>query len=153
MNLKACNSFRLFNGKAAEADLAELSEHGHQENDLVSHNRVVFRGGEGALQALPPLQGFIPEARLNLIIHYLRAGDVKEAYALVTDMEPQSPPVRPGRPACPALTCPVLSCLPAAGFSPRPPRPRRCAPPCSDGPRDPPCWADAAPRTRRRSSS
>jgi hypothetical protein len=33
---------------------------------------VVFRGGEGALQVLPPLVDVIPEARLNLVIYYLR---------------------------------------------------------------------------------
>lgn len=35
---------------------------------------VVFRGGEGALQVLPPLVDVIPEARLNLVIYYLRQG-------------------------------------------------------------------------------
>ena len=29
--------------------------------------QVVFRGGEGALQVLPPLVDVIPEARLNLV--------------------------------------------------------------------------------------
>lgn len=36
--------------------------------------QVVFRGGEGALQVLPPLVDVIPEARLNLVIYYLRQG-------------------------------------------------------------------------------
>lgn len=36
--------------------------------------QVVFRGGEGALQVLPPLVGVIPEARLNLVIYYLKQG-------------------------------------------------------------------------------
>lgn len=99
VNLKACNTFRLFNGKAAEAELSELGGYGQQENDLVAHNKVVFRGGEGALQLLPPLQGFIPEARLNLVIHYLRAGEVAEAFGIVKDMEPQSPHVRTPPPA------------------------------------------------------
>lgn len=36
--------------------------------------QVVFRGGEGALQVLPPLIDVIPEARLNLVIYYLRQG-------------------------------------------------------------------------------
>ena len=30
-------------------------------------HQVVFRGGEGALQVLPPLVDVIPEARLNLV--------------------------------------------------------------------------------------
>lgn len=36
--------------------------------------QVVFRGGEGALQVLPPLIDVISEARLNLVIYYLRQG-------------------------------------------------------------------------------
>lgn len=36
--------------------------------------QVVFQGGEGALQVLPPLVDVIPEARLNLVIYYLRQG-------------------------------------------------------------------------------
>ncbi|EMP31873.1 Tetratricopeptide repeat protein 26 [Chelonia mydas] len=70
LNLKACNHFRLYNGKAAE---------------------VVFRGGEGALQVLPPLVDVIPEARLNLVIYYLRQDDVQEAYNLIKDLEPTTP--------------------------------------------------------------
>ena len=33
----------------------------------VANLQVVFRGGEGALQVLPPLVDVIPEARLNLV--------------------------------------------------------------------------------------
>ena len=40
--------------------------------DLLEHNLVIFRNGEGALQVLPPLIDVIPEAKLNLIIYYLR---------------------------------------------------------------------------------
>ena len=36
--------------------------------------KVVFQNGEGALQVLPPLVDVIPEARLNLVIYYLREG-------------------------------------------------------------------------------
>lgn len=50
VNLKACNHFRLYNGKAAEAELKQLPEASLQENDLVRHNLVVFRNGENALQ-------------------------------------------------------------------------------------------------------
>ncbi|KAL6033183.1 hypothetical protein STEG23_031802, partial [Scotinomys teguina] len=52
---------------------------------------VVFRGGEGALQVLPPLVDVIPEARLNLVIYYLRQDDVQEAYNLIKDLEPTTP--------------------------------------------------------------
>eukprot|EP00201_Polytomella_parva_P024112 CAMPEP_0175040624 /NCGR_PEP_ID=MMETSP0052_2-20121109/1383_1 /TAXON_ID=51329 ORGANISM="Polytomella parva, Strain SAG 63-3" /NCGR_SAMPLE_ID=MMETSP0052_2 /ASSEMBLY_ACC=CAM_ASM_000194 /LENGTH=582 /DNA_ID=CAMNT_0016302889 /DNA_START=6 /DNA_END=1754 /DNA_ORIENTATION=+ len=95
MNLKACNHFKMYNGKAAENELkplAELSQGAHLENDLIRHNLVVFRGGEGALQTLPPLGDMPPEARLNLVIHHLRQGEVSEAYNIVRDMEPSTPP-------------------------------------------------------------
>ena len=36
--------------------------------------KVVFQSGEGALQVLPPLVDVIPEARLNLVIYYLKEG-------------------------------------------------------------------------------
>ena len=54
VNLKACNHFQLYNGKAAEAELKALtnaSTSGNvlQDNDLLRHNLVVFRGGENAL--------------------------------------------------------------------------------------------------------
>lgn len=44
---------RLFNGKAAEAEvkqLADATKGKHTEHDLIRHNLVVFKGGEGALQ-------------------------------------------------------------------------------------------------------
>lgn len=47
----------------------------------------MFRGGENALQVLPPLVDVIPEARLNLVIYYLKHEQVDEAYALIKDME------------------------------------------------------------------
>ena len=62
-----------------------------QDNDLLRHNLVVFRSGENALQVLPPLIDIIPEARLNLVIYYLKNEDVQEAYKLVKDMEPVVP--------------------------------------------------------------
>ena len=42
--------------------------------DLIRHNLVVFRNGEGAFQVLPLLMNSIPEAKLNLIIYYLKNG-------------------------------------------------------------------------------
>uniref|UniRef100_A0A3B4V4Y9 Intraflagellar transport protein 56 n=1 Tax=Seriola dumerili TaxID=41447 RepID=A0A3B4V4Y9_SERDU len=59
--------------------------------ELIRHNLVVFRGGEGALQVLPPLIDVIPEARLNLVIYYLRQDDVQEAYNLIQDLMPTTP--------------------------------------------------------------
>ncbi|XP_030335360.1 intraflagellar transport protein 56 isoform X2 [Strigops habroptila] len=95
LNLKACNHFRLYNGKAAEAELKNLTESASSSfefgKELIKHNLVVFRGGEGALQVLPPLVDVIPEARLNLVIYYLRQDDVQEAYNLIKDLEPTAP--------------------------------------------------------------
>ena len=96
VNLKACNQFKLFNGKAAEAELRKLQKNaGHSDaftdNDLIRHNLVVFRGGQNALQVLPPLAGVPPEARLNLVVHHLRGGEPFEALKLVKDLEPTTP--------------------------------------------------------------
>lgn len=93
VNLKACNHFRLYNGRAAEAELKTLADQGHalHTNDLIRHNRVVFSQGEGALQILPQLSDFIPEARLNLVIYYLRHDGMQEAYELIKDVEPSTP--------------------------------------------------------------
>ena len=60
-------------------------------SDLLQHNLVVFRNGEGALQTLPPLVDVIPEARLNLVIYFLRQDDVNEAYNLIKNLEPTVP--------------------------------------------------------------
>jgi len=96
VNLKACNQFQLYNGKAAEQELKPLQnalESGDifQENDLLRHNLVVFRNGENALQVLPPLIDIIAEARLNLVIYHLRNEDVQEAFKLMKDVEPSVP--------------------------------------------------------------
>ncbi|KAG7164115.1 Intraflagellar transport protein 56-like [Homarus americanus] len=95
INLKACNHFKLYNGKAAEQELRALQDVTSSPltfaQDLVRHNLVVFRGGEGALQVLPPLVDVIPEARLNLVIYYLKQDEVQEAYALLKDLEPTVP--------------------------------------------------------------
>lgn len=95
VNLKACNNFKLYTGKTAEGDIKSLSDQNlNTANfgcDLIKHNLVVFRGGDGALQILPPLLDIIPEARLNLVIYYLKHDEVKEAYDLMKDLEPSVP--------------------------------------------------------------
>jgi len=95
INLKACNHFKLYNGKAAEAELKALQEITTSSfdyaKDLIKHNLVVFRNGEGALQVLPPILDVLPEARLNLVVYYLRQDDIKEAFNLIKDVEPTSP--------------------------------------------------------------
>lgn len=61
--------------------------------DLIKHNLVVFRNGAGALQILPNLIDVLPEARLNLVIFFLREGEIREAYELMKDLEPTTPQV------------------------------------------------------------
>lgn len=77
-NLKACNNYRLYSGKAAEAEVKILIDQMSPGlvfgEDIIRHNLVIFRNGEGALQVLPSLIGVIPEAKLNLAIYYLRHG-------------------------------------------------------------------------------
>ncbi len=72
VNLKACNHYRLYNGKAAEAELKFLAGKGVNTgaNELIRHNMVVFSNGEQALQVLPGLVDTIPEARLNLVSNF-----------------------------------------------------------------------------------
>lgn len=95
INLKACNHFRLYNGKAAEQEIKPLTERpgGHFKfaEDLIKHNLVVFRSGEGALQVFPPLLDVVPEARLNLVIYHLKNDDIQSAYNLLKDLEPSTP--------------------------------------------------------------
>lgn len=59
--------------------------------ELFKHNLVVFQNGDGALQVLPPLVDVIPEARLNLVIYYLKQGNIGEAFDLMKDVEPSQP--------------------------------------------------------------
>ena len=55
LNLKACNQFKLYDGKAAEAELSPLTKDAPSpekvQSPLVRHNMVVFSNGERALQA------------------------------------------------------------------------------------------------------
>ena len=77
-NLKACNNYRLYGGKAAEAELKHLMDQLSSNfvfgQDIIRHNLVIFRNGEGALQVFPSLIGVIPEAKLNLAIYHLKHG-------------------------------------------------------------------------------
>ncbi|XP_045477389.1 intraflagellar transport protein 56 [Harmonia axyridis] len=93
-NLKACNHFRLYNGSDAQNILRSILDastdvsFGH---DLLRHNMVVFKDGEGALQVFPSLVDIVPEARLNLVIYYLHKDDIKEAFDLIRDLQPAVP--------------------------------------------------------------
>lgn len=88
INLKACNQFQLYSGKVAEEvfkPIQQQYEGGNvcADNDLLRHNLVVFRAGENALKVLPPLVEIFPEAKLNLIVYYLKNEEISEAFALV----------------------------------------------------------------------
>ena len=88
INLKACNSFRLQDERAYEMFKKNLENNGTFGSDLVKHNMVVLRGGEGAMQVFPSLIDIVPEARINLAIYYLRSGDVAKAEELMKDVKP-----------------------------------------------------------------
>ncbi|KAL1488888.1 hypothetical protein ABEB36_014680 [Hypothenemus hampei] len=93
-NLKACNTFRLYNGTAAENELRTIVDQTANVGfgyDLLRHNLVVFRDGEDAMQVFPGLVDVVPEARLNFVIHHLRNDDIKEAYELLKDVQPAVP--------------------------------------------------------------
>lgn len=94
-NLKACNLFKLFSSKAAVTELRRISDisssHYSFCRELISHNLVVFKNGEGAQQILPSLVGVVPEAVVNLAIYYLKQDEVEEAYKLVENLDPQTP--------------------------------------------------------------
>lgn len=90
--MKACIKFRLFNRSAALDELRELDlEDLLPINSLIRHNLVVFTEGHKALQTLPPLVDMIPEAKLNLVIHHLREGEIEEADFLLKDLKAVSP--------------------------------------------------------------
>uniref|UniRef100_A0A7S2TNI4 Tetratricopeptide repeat protein 26 n=1 Tax=Lotharella oceanica TaxID=641309 RepID=A0A7S2TNI4_9EUKA len=93
VNLKACNHFKLYDGKAGEGELKVVLDQlgSASDNIMIRHNLVVFRNGENALKVLPPLVDSIPEARLNLVIYHLRNDDVQEAYNLLQPVEPTTP--------------------------------------------------------------
>ena len=92
VNLKACNMFQLCDGEAAlEVIDAHCDGETKEEHDLVRHNVVAFKDGEGTLRVLPRLVDKIPEAKLNLAIYYLRHGEIEAASDLLGDMEADSP--------------------------------------------------------------
>jgi intraflagellar transport protein 56 len=96
LNLRACNHFRVFDSARADADLQLLADKLQSSahafgRELVEHNTVVFRGGQDAVKVLPPLLDVVPEARFNLTVHHLRAGELEDALSLVKDLEPKTP--------------------------------------------------------------
>ncbi|KAL1130738.1 hypothetical protein AAG570_011979 [Ranatra chinensis] len=95
VNLKACNNYKLYNGKSAENEIKSFLDHVTSDftfgHELIKHNLVVFKGGNDALEVLLPLVDVIPEARLNLVIYHFKQGEYTEAFELIKDVEPSVP--------------------------------------------------------------
>ncbi|KAK6036568.1 hypothetical protein COOONC_25927 [Cooperia oncophora] len=92
LNLKACITFKTYNGKAAlpEVEVLQRVNLYPAARELLRHNQVVFRDGDGALQVFPGLMDTLPEARVNLILYHLKREDIESAMTLCNDLEPQS---------------------------------------------------------------
>lgn len=90
INLRACNRFRLYNGRMAEQDIRS-TDAGSFGTELLKHNAVVFGGGEGSLNILPQLIDVVPEAKLNLAIFHMKRGEPSEAMKLMKNIEPKIP--------------------------------------------------------------
>jgi tetratricopeptide (TPR) repeat protein len=95
LNLKACNAFRLYNGRAAEEILrpyvvnatsinttcSDIGKIEYGKNDLIENNMAVFRGdGTHAVKTWLPLSNYLNEARLNLIIYYIKNNELVRAF-------------------------------------------------------------------------
>ncbi|PAV55565.1 hypothetical protein WR25_09922 [Diploscapter pachys] len=93
LNLRACISYKTYNGKTAIPEIESLLRKSlyPAARDLLNHNMVVFKDGDGALQILPALMDVMPEARVNLIIYHLKKGHIQDALKLCDDLEPQLP--------------------------------------------------------------
>lgn len=89
INLRACNRFRLFNGRMDQEMRGRLDSTFGSE--LLQHNAVVFNGGEGSLNVMQQLLDVVPEARLNLAIFHMKRGEASEAYQLMKNVEPKIP--------------------------------------------------------------
>ncbi|CAD6192487.1 unnamed protein product [Caenorhabditis auriculariae] len=93
LNLKACITYKAYTGKSVVTETEQLLRTNlyPAARDLIRHNLVVFKNGDGALQVLPSLMDTFPEARLNMILYYLKKGLIQEAMSLCNDLEPQLP--------------------------------------------------------------
>ena len=99
-NLKAAIEYNSTgNCKAAQSyllQLQDMTKSGRliEDNDLLRHNMAVFDNDENSnsskLKVFSNLLDIIPEARLNLIIYYLRNDQVNQAYNLIKDLQPNN---------------------------------------------------------------
>eukprot|EP00003_Mantamonas_plastica_P001100 TRINITY_DN10804_c0_g3_i1.p2 TRINITY_DN10804_c0_g3~~TRINITY_DN10804_c0_g3_i1.p2 ORF type:complete len:115 (-),score=18.53 TRINITY_DN10804_c0_g3_i1:84-428(-) len=85
INLKACNLCHLRDKNEALECVSELvgtiEQHGRVlfGKEILTHNQVVFSNGHNAATVLKGLLDVIPEARLNMVVYYLKNGDVEDA--------------------------------------------------------------------------
>jgi intraflagellar transport protein 56 len=102
-NLKAAIEYNSTgNDKAAQAYIQSLQDMCKnntannliEDSDLLRHNMAVFDNEESSnsnkLKVFSNLVDIIPEAKLNLIIYYLRNDQVNQAYSLIKDIQPQN---------------------------------------------------------------
>jgi intraflagellar transport protein 56 len=100
-NLKAAIEYNSTgNDKAAQnylialQDMCKSTNNLIEESDLLRHNMAVFDNEENSnsnkLKVFSSLIDIIPEAKLNLIIYYLRNDQVNQAYNLIKDIQPQN---------------------------------------------------------------
>ncbi len=64
---------------------------GSNSNGLIQHNIEVFNEGRGVrLKNILPLVDFVPEARLNAAVYYIKSGGIQEAHELIEKLKPQT---------------------------------------------------------------
>jgi intraflagellar transport protein 56 len=101
-NLKAVIEYSANgNYKAAQNYILQLQEMNKsttsnliEDSDLLRHNMAVFDNDESSnsnkLKVFSSLIDVIPEAKLNLIIYYLRNEQTNQAYNLIKDIQPNN---------------------------------------------------------------
>jgi intraflagellar transport protein 56 len=89
-NYKAAQNHLLYLQEISKSSTSNILE----DSDLLKHNMAVFDNEETSssnkLKVFSSLIDVIPEAKLNLIIYYLRNEQVNQAYALIKDIQPNS---------------------------------------------------------------
>ncbi|CAB3403738.1 unnamed protein product [Caenorhabditis bovis] len=93
-NLRSCINFRAYSAKAADVPEIEAmlkTDLYPSAKAIMQHNLVVFKNGDKALQVFPSLMDTVPEARLNMILYYLKKDQIQDALALCGEVEPQLP--------------------------------------------------------------
>ena len=100
INLKACCTFCMYNGRLAKKLLEKelLNDQGTQgmqysEYDLIGNNIAVFSGGADAVKRWKPLSGQLKESLLNLILFHVKNNQVDKAFDVVSEISDS--PVNP----------------------------------------------------------